>query len=64
MREADVRDVNLSGTNLQEAELQEANLRLSILTGADLRWAKYSDETAWPDSFDPEEAGGVLVNDQ
>ncbi len=75
---SDLRDANLSGAflsgaNLNEADLRGANLRDAILgfTRADFVWlgitdlrgAKYNFGTVWPNNFNPERAGAVLVQD-
>lgn len=48
-------------TNLSMACLVKADLRGAILSGANLRGAKYSSETQWPVSFDPEATGCQFV---
>ena len=45
-------------------DLSMANLRGADLTGVDLTSAKYDDATIWPDGFDPEAAGAVLVESE
>jgi uncharacterized protein YjbI with pentapeptide repeats len=54
----DLSRVNLTGADLSEADLSEA----FSWTKADLRGAKYTSKTMWPDYFDPEAAGVVLVD--
>ena len=66
LRGADLRGADLWGTNLRDANLSDANLRGANLRGNDLNWvylhgAKYDEDTKFPDGFDPEEAGMVLV---
>jgi uncharacterized protein YjbI with pentapeptide repeats len=71
---ADLEGTILEGADLSGADLSEANLKGAILyaalliganlEGADLRETRYNTETIWPDSFNPEEAGAVLVTDQ
>lgn len=71
---ADLEGTILEGADLSGADLSEANLKGAILyaalliganlEGADLRETRYNIETIWPDSFNPEEAGAVLVTDQ
>ena len=70
-------NADLRNSNLRGAKLSGACLHKATLTGADLRdvvfdettiWAeaKYdsgADGTKWPDGFDPEDAGVVLVED-
>ena len=43
---------------MRGASLYEANL-----SGADLCGACYNANTLWPEGFDPEAAGAVLVDD-
>ncbi len=75
LRELDLRNTSLQGLNLTGADLSRADLRGADLSGADLsgalmktdskdglvKAAKYNEETIWPDDFDPEAAGAVLV---
>jgi uncharacterized protein YjbI with pentapeptide repeats len=68
---ADLRGANLSRADLREASLSGASLDSANLRGADLSGASlseyglfgagYDGDTRWPDGFDPEEAGAVLV---
>ncbi len=65
---ANLSEANLSGASLHWADLRGANLRWADLTGADLTGADLSDaknnaDTTWPEGFDPEAAGAVLVED-
>jgi uncharacterized protein YjbI with pentapeptide repeats len=53
---------NLARTILRGANLRSANLRSANLSGANLRGARYNAETIWPDGFDPEASGAVLVS--
>ena len=57
---------NLCGSNLSAADLRGADLRGSdmstaVVVGAILYEAKYNNATRWPEGFNPEEAGAVLV---
>lgn len=76
LRHAQLSDFNLAGANLRVAYLQDANFQRANLSGADLRaarlggsdfteailkGAKYSKRTIWPDGFDPQAAGAILV---
>ena len=66
--EANLTGADLSGAYLSGADLRGANLRWADLTGADLTGADLSDaknnaDTTWPEGFDPEAAGAVLVED-
>ncbi len=75
LRWAYLRWADLNGASLSEADLYMADLRGADLSGADLsgalmktdskdglvKAAKYNEETIWPDDFDPEAAGAVLV---
>jgi len=54
---ADLYLANLTNANLTRADLTGANL-----TRADLTGAKYSEDTVWPDGFDPDAAGCVKVS--
>jgi len=64
---ANLRDAQLTETILSEADLRgaklfranliDANLGNADLSGADLDGVKYSDQTQWPQGFDPEAAG-------
>jgi uncharacterized protein YjbI with pentapeptide repeats len=73
---ADLSRAYLWGANLSAANLSVADLRLATLTGADLYaanliganlsrakldGANYNAETKWPEGFDPEAEGAVLV---
>jgi hypothetical protein len=69
---ANLFNANLSNAILNSADLNGANLRQTNLYGADLspvynlnnanlNGAWYSDKTKWPDGFDPETAGAILV---
>ena len=61
----------LEGENLSRLNLQKANLSGANLSGADLRWADlraadlngafHTADTKWPEGFDPEAAGAVLM---
>ena len=71
LQRAELRDIDLSGANLRRADLFGANLSNANLSGADLRYTtlnradlsqvKYAPSTLFPEGFDPEEAGMVLV---
>ena len=52
----DLRGANLHGANLHGANLEKAKLHRANLSGA-----KYTANTQWPEGFDPEAAGAVLV---
>ncbi len=58
-----LKGANLSGANLSVTRMSDANLRGANLFGANLRLADYSANTQWPEGFDPEAAGAVLVED-
>ena len=49
-------------SNLSEVDFRDANLKEADLSEADLSGAKYSDDTIWPDNFNPSEAGAILVS--
>ena len=71
---ANLSEANLRGAHLNEADPGEADLSgadLSFagligaeLDGARLRNAKYDSATRWPEGFDPENAGAILVDDR
>lgn len=57
---------NLTGVDLTEADLTNADLHNAILTGTDLEntdisGAKFTEDTVWPDGFNPIEAGAIKV---
>jgi BTB/POZ domain-containing protein KCTD9 len=59
-------EANLSGADLRKADLWGANLSRADLSGANLRKANlsgaiYTENTTWPDDFNPEKAGASLV---
>ena len=61
--------VNLTGTQLRRSVLADADLRGADLTEADLTEAdlgdaRYDAETSWPQDFDSEASGAVLVSSQ
>jgi uncharacterized protein YjbI with pentapeptide repeats len=72
LRRADLNYADLGYTNLTGADLKEADLSGANLVGAnmgaiaytsepDLKGAKYTRVTKWPDGYDPERAGAILV---
>ncbi len=76
---ADLQDADLVGANLEGAELQAADLRGarladlhpipnnpkdSVQVKANLKKAKYDAKTQWPEGFDPEAAGVILVESE
>lgn len=64
---------NLEGANLMRADLDRVNLRNANLVAANLEYAElhlvslkgaiYTDETKWPQNFDTQTAGVILVFD-
>lgn len=60
---ADFTDADLSYVNLREANLAKAILCGATLYNTDLRNAKYTERTKWPEGFDPEAAGAIKVDD-
>ena len=65
---ANLTEADLTGANLFRAILFRANLPGAILSGAnliraDLSLARYDANTQWPEGFDPEAEGAVLVED-
>ena len=63
LREANLRGADLSWADLREANLAGADLSEAFLSDAHLRLARYNADTKWPEGFDPEAAGAVLVED-
>jgi len=58
MVEANMRDSDLRGSNLAAADMEGSDLK-----GANLDDAKYTTGTKWPDGFDAQAAGAILVDD-
>ena len=63
---AELRGVNLYRSGLLYDNLSEANLRMALLYGANLRGARllyaiYNKYTRFPEGFDPDAEGMVLV---
>jgi hypothetical protein len=52
-RGTDLSGANLSGAKLKRADLRGADLREANLSTADLNGAQYSDETKWPEGYEP-----------
>jgi len=65
MEGADLTNANLEGTYLAYANLKGTILRGVVCNNKTI-WtgAKYSKTTQWPDGFNPEAAGCVLVDDE
>jgi uncharacterized protein YjbI with pentapeptide repeats len=61
LRNADLTSAVVPGANLQSAKLQGATLTGADLKGADLKGALYDAQTRWPDGFNPQERGALLV---
>ncbi len=59
LRGANLHRANLSGADLTAANLSNADLSNTILVGA-----TYTTQTEWPEDFDPEAAGAVLVKEK
>ena len=57
MSEANLTSADLSGADLRWAHLTEACLIDANLTGV-----QYNADTKWPEGFDPQSAGAVLVD--
>ena len=60
---ANLSGADRSGTDMSGAILSEANLSGANLNGASLSGSKYTVKTTWPEGFDPEAAGALLVED-
>jgi hypothetical protein len=56
-----LQDAALDKASLKGAHLIAANLEGACLLGANLEDTRYSKETVWPDGFDVEGSGAVLV---
>jgi hypothetical protein len=56
---ADLTEANLHDADLSRADLYDANLTGADLTGAILTDATFSNNTIWPDSYDPIEHGAI-----
>ena len=66
MSEADLSGASLVGAqlnyvNLTHAKLCGSNLHNASLQSADLRGAQYNLDTRWPEGFNPQAAGCILV---
>jgi uncharacterized protein YjbI with pentapeptide repeats len=59
--DADLRGANLRDARLRRADLRGADLRDTDPTRAFLSGARYDDHTQWPEGFDPQAHGAVLV---
>jgi uncharacterized protein YjbI with pentapeptide repeats len=58
---ADLTNAVLSGASLQTAKLQGAILTGADLAKADLTGTLYDAHTRWPDGYDPQKQGALLV---
>ena len=58
-----LKGADLRGADLRFANLRDADLSYANLGGAKLSGAKSNETTIWPDDFDQETAGAVLVKD-
>jgi hypothetical protein len=73
LRDADLRGARLDdlgtrvgakergGADLREADLAGADLRGAMMKGAVLTGARYDPHTRWPEGFDPQRHGAILV---
>lgn len=61
LRRANLRSVDFGGAHLHSADLEHSDLRLAILHGANLEGARATEDTRWPDGFNPA-AFGVVIN--
>ena len=61
-KKADLSEINFMGADLREADLSGANLALADLSGADLSGAKYNKQTQFPDNFNPNKHGMILLS--
>jgi len=53
---------DLSGANLDLAILSGSDLSGAKLNGTNLKQARYTKDTKWPDSFNPGDAGAILLS--
>lgn len=60
LRRANLRHADLGGANLEKADLEYTDLRWATLNGARLQGAQATEETRWPEGFDPK-VHGVAV---
>jgi hypothetical protein len=56
--------VNLAGAHLERADFSGVDLTQVFLTGAHLEGAKTTASTSWPDGFDWQAAGVILVDEE
>jgi uncharacterized protein YjbI with pentapeptide repeats len=61
LRGAKLNDAVLVAVDLREADLSDANLAGADLDQGRLNGAIYTANTIWPDGFDPEGAGALLI---
>jgi uncharacterized protein YjbI with pentapeptide repeats len=61
--DADLRGAMLDGADLQAAQLSDSDLREASLRGANLTGAFATTGTRWPDGFDPNAAGVIILDD-
>ena len=72
MSSADLRDANLEGADMSNADLSSADMTKARLVSANLYGANltntkltnaiYTRDTIWPDGFDPDAAGAIMIN--
>lgn len=60
-RGADLRAADLGGADFQEADFRGADLREAQMWGANLKGALYDRQTCWPNGFNPNARGCILV---
>lgn len=63
LRQADLRDADLRKTFLGKTDLRGANLSTANLDRVLLEGAWCNPNTTWPEGFDPETLGAVLLDD-
>lgn len=61
LQHADLTHAALPGANLRGAKLQGATLTGADLTDADLKDLLYDVHTRWPEGYDPQKEGALLV---
>jgi uncharacterized protein YjbI with pentapeptide repeats len=62
LRLTDLVGAELNGANLSRAKLHGARLHGTDLSGTKLENASYDKNTTWPEGFDPERTGAILVD--
>ncbi len=64
LSEAILAGADLRSANLFRADLNGADLIFADLRGANLSQAEYTKNTIWPEGFDPDAAGAILIEEE